>query len=1370
MANIRLKTITIEPLQNLLIQNGNVVVNNTSISNSMLSGSFISNGGIGINTDFNSTSSTSGGALTVGGGGAIMKNFFIGGNLHLDSSSSTFEVHGISEKRLFLDNNKFYLSPDGVNKRFQIEDSGISINITSPSINSTIGALYIKGGISISCQNNSENASSGGALTVAGGISVGENINVAKLISVGETYSGNNALHINYTGSDQLTFSNSSGSSYSSLNMFRDDLIIYNSTGNIYINDNSLFSKDNIVFSVLTNISDTTPSINSSTASFVLSGGLSISNSTDSISSSCGGSFTTLGGVSIAKKLITGDSVLIDTQNTNKSNKLILYQLEEEFSCIGNTNGNSLVYKTSNTSGNHIFYANDNEVFCVKGTNEVVFTGKNQKYSIIGGGKNDNSLSFKSSNNESSIGFFTNLGNNTQNNDICIYNVGLPEDVNTSEYLKIGWDNNNNKYVFSSQISGSGNFHNISLESGISNQILLKPDGSTHLYSDIVSSNSNTAALVLKYGGLSINCTTDSIDYENGGGLTIAGGAAITKNLILGTGLDINGSYLTKNTNSTYSSLQLSNRENKYTGLKMFSSTGNLSSYPFHFTLYSLDTDNLNDNFECFQILHTNTDGNYIISTDNKGVGNKKGVVIRSNEDNLDQFIVHTSGNVGVNLPTPKFNLDINGTLHTNDIVYFSNTNTSEGCSVGSFIIDGGLSISNTNPAISSTRGGGLTVAGGIGIGSNMIVEGIVQFLNTTASTSYLEGSVIMNGGLSIGLGENASAVGNGGSLTVLGGGSFSEDLYVGGSINGSGSSSSTYAYLTLTATDEAINLSTGSFITFGGITIQSNENAINISNGGSILTPGGASIGKDVYIGGTNYINGMSNYYGNKKSIEELINFYDDFSVKRFSIDKAKVSHDFSITRYNSLGSPIEKSIIINNDNGYITFNNDIPSTSIQNASLVLNGGLSIKNTNEAISISNGGSMTIAGGVSVSKNVFIGGNIVLSSTTPSNNTTTGALLISGGVGIAGNINIAGNTLINGNLVVNGTTTSIDTTNTVIKDNVLVLNSGPSGSTDSGFVIQRYQLDNNNGLGDVISDNPPATFTLPDQSGMTNTQIKLSTFANSLDNFYTGHWIKIVSGFSSNQVRQITSYNGTTKIASVSSAWLSQNPSIGDSVSIYNKPYVGLIFNETTNVFEFGSTNKDASQNVSFTDYLPILFSNATNVSTQPSTNASSGSFVLSGGISISNDTDATSVTSGGTFTTLGGASISKKLFVGNKLYVNGSDMTPHPYDMFSSITFTAQNNQFAFTDITGLVFDSSVWSFDIYFSVRILFITSGNMYSNFHIRGVNKINTWEIIKTYVGDDTGIQFNITNFGQIQYTTPNFSNIDSITFKWRALVN
>ena len=84
------------------------------------------------------------------------------------------------------------------------------------------------------------------------------------------------------------------------------------------------------------------------------------------------------------------------------------------------------------------------------------------------------------------------------------------------------------------------------------------------------------------------------------------------------------------------------------------------------------------------------------------------------------------------------------------------------------------------------------------------------------------------------------------------------------------------------------------------------------------------------------------------------------------------------------------------------------------------------------------------------------------------------------------------------------------------------------------------------------------------------------------------------------------------------------------------------------------------------------------------------------------------------------------------------------------------------------MVFHNSIWSFDCYLSVRV--IASTNLFVNFHIRGVNKGSSWEIIKTYVGDDTGIQFNITEFGQIQYTTPDYTSFTSIVFKWRALVN
>ena len=573
---------------------------------------------------------------------------------------------------------------------------------------------------------------------------------------------------------------------------------------------------------------------------------------------------------------------------------------------------------------------------------------------------------------------------------------------------------------------------------------------------------------------------------------------------------------------------------------------------------------------------------------------------------------------------------------------------------------------------------------------------------------------------------------------------------------------------MTLTATDESVNFTSGALVTFGGITIQCTTNSSSVTDGGSLLVDGGASFGGDVYIGRDSYQYGIKNYISNNYS-SNIINFYDDVIIKRFSIDSDMSSHNLSISRYNSLGAFIEKTFDISNADGSIVFYNKLPSLSSNLASVIVEGGISINCSSNALSIGNGGALTIAGGTSIEKNLLVGGDIILKSTTPSNDSSSGSLVVYGGVGISGDLNIKGDTLIVGNLTVNGTTTSIESNNTILKDNILVLNSGPAGSKDSGFLVERYQIENDSGLGDVVEDTRKTNDVLPDQSGLTNVQIKLSSLANSTNDYYKGWWVKIASGFSNNQIRKITGYNGATRIVTVSSSWTTQNPSIGDTVYLYNKPYVGIIYNEIRDRFEFGSTVQDPGQNnVAFTDNIPIYFSSATSTSTQPSTNSSSGSIVISGGLSISCTEDASSATVGGTITTLGGASIKKTLYVGDTLNVNSVDMTPNIQDRFKTQITNINNNQSVFTNINGMVFDSAVWGFDIYLATKIS--ASTNLYTNFHIRGINKQSSWEIIKSYVGDDTGIEFSITNDGQLQYTTQDYAGFTSCVFKWRAFVN
>lgn len=371
-------------------------------------------------------------------------------------------------------------------------------------------------------------------------------------------------------------------------------------------------------------------------------------------------------------------------------------------------------------------------------------------------------------------------------------------------------------------------------------------------------------------------------------------------------------------------------------------------------------------------------------------------------------------------------------------------------------------------------------------------------------------------------------------------------------------------------------------------------------------------------------------------------------------------------------------------------------------------------------------------------------------------------------MGIGGNVNILGDTLVYGNLTIIGSSTSIQSSQTLLNDNIILLNAGPSGSKDAGFMTQRWQYDNNSGQGDVVSDIPYYTDNLPNQSGMSSTQIKFSILQSSIDNFYTGWWIKITSGFSNNQVRQITNYIGSSRIATIDNAWLTQNPTTNDTISLYNKPYVGLVFSETNNRFEFGSTvQTPGASSLILTDTVPIYFSSATSTSTQASVSSSIGGIVTIGGISIGSTTDATTVGNGGGLTVAGGVSIQKTLIVGNVLNVNGVNMTPNTNDIITTTTFTGANNVISPNNITGLIFSNSVWGFDIFLSVQV--IATSNLYSNYQIRGINMNGSWQIITEYVGDPI-LTLSITNSGQIQYTCNNYVGFNSLVMKFKAITN
>jgi hypothetical protein len=801
--------------------------------------------------------------------------------------------------------------------------------------------------------------------------------------------------------------------------------------------------------------------------------------------------------------------------------------------------------------------------------------------------------------------------------------------------------------------------------------------------------------------------------------------------------------------------------------------------------------------------------------------------------DQTRMTVLH-NGNVGINTSDPGSTLSVNGTLSVSDVVTINCTNNATNLSTGSFRVQGGTSIAK-----------------------DMQVGGKVVVYDTTPATTTNNGAVVLHGGLSITGNQNAVNVGNGGALTVAGGGSIGGDLYIGGQINGSGSSSSNFAYLTITATDEAINLTTGSIITFGGVTIQSITNASGLEDGGALLVAGGASVGQDFYVGGNQSNYGQAEYYGD----ETTITFKSSDGVARYSIDRTDAG--FSLSRYDADGDFIANVFQTDATTGQTTLGDTSASLSVSSASLVVMGGISVNSAQDATSITNGGGVTNIGGQSVGKRLFVGGDTRILSTSESQGVTSGALVVGGGVGVGGTLNIKNSfTIEKGNVLLDiidnsessnaswyymgdvtssyselefsngvnestsnyslkvisnvsassahvshshtGNVDSFDvgkvdcyvfrntaatayhlfahvpphsTTNVVVKGKTnkpfKLINEGsstsPNGVTSGytgtwtqiyttvaesnlglavgsfvshgdrfkiadnipivgyntastaatrniGVLYQRYQRSNNVGEGDIVSGTYAFEDVLPNQSTATSLQIKFSNFASSLDNYYNGWWIRIVSGSNTDQVRKIVNYNGGQRVAEVDVAWEDQNPASGDNVYFFNSSYVTNYFDEQSKTFRMAYADVDPESNIMVPGELcDFRAGHAYITDTTPSLNATSGSMIIVGGVSVNTTNDATSCTSGGGLTASGGMAVGKRLFVGDNVVIGTGGIVPqsslHIKQTNACLTLESNQSSYSFIDFVesgtsnrfGLLSDMSAGSFSLTYN------TAGN-------------------------------------------------------------
>jgi hypothetical protein len=429
------------------------------------------------------------------------------------------------------------------------------------------------------------------------------------------------------------------------------------------------------------------------------------------------------------------------------------------------------------------------------------------------------------------IELYSKNGYNVYTNELLRMNIDntgllsiLPDGSNARIIFSDTSSNFSNQVLITNtNVSSNNSTGSLIVSGGVAINGDLNLAGSLSFNNPIVSLNSSTGTIVINNGGIGINCSNDTQNVNNGGALTINGGAAIKKSVNIGGKLTILDT--TVSTNSfdgsfiTYGDLGIN--------AQVFQRSDTFPQYKL------APITNSNDIGMAFYSNNDYTGNTWTL-------GSKNNNFDISNTSSGSHFTMVPTGNIGINTTNPMNTLDIRGTLNVSGTGNFGSIilNTNSSISANGIF---------SNVQISSYGGNGIRIAentGYLGINTNATVQ--LQLANTldirkvvlfdatnndyqfygmgitpniygyhvdnlSASHVFYAGSsntssneimrmrgdgfvgintsnpsaiLDVNGNVIIQSTVNSIGYNSGGSLTVMGGGSFGGDIYVGGAIN----------------------------------------------------------------------------------------------------------------------------------------------------------------------------------------------------------------------------------------------------------------------------------------------------------------------------------------------------------------------------------------------------------------------------------------------------------------------------------------------------------------------------------------------------------------------------------------------------------
>jgi hypothetical protein len=724
--------------------------------------------------------------------------------------------------------------------------------------------------------------------------------------------------------------------------------------------------------------------------------------------------------------------------------------------------------------------------------------------------------------------------------------------------------------------------------------------------------------------------------------------------------------------------------------------------------------------------------------------------------------------------------------------------------------------------------------ANGLTSGSNLVTidsYGILTLNSTQNSSNSSTGSIVIpNGSIAINGNVNSTGISNGGTLTVGGGGAFSQDLYIGGNLNITGAiisnasvqGSNSFNYLTLTATDNAINLSTGSLVTLGGISIQAAGNATSSTSGGGITISGGAAIRKDIYVGGTaNLPNVISTNISSSNSnlgniTSSTLNVTGITSnnalITKSTITNLLITNTLNATfNSNTVGSIFTTggNVGINTTtpgylldiNGNLRVNSN--SLNIISAS-TLTDVLQIQNTNASGAstlqlLNNSGSSKASFGIGnnntgqfqntvylstvsgIPINLSAGGNtnfpviinsadnsLSITSTTTSNSVSSGALKVSGGAGINGNLYVGGGLYVNSQIAVNITNTTVSsnsTTGAMLLSGGLSINILSTSNANATSYTSGGALTINGGA--AISQNVYVSGIIDIASGSNNlNNINLQSF-QFYSNSNNGAYSVIGSGNATRTTASFTPIRFT--------GWNDQsNPKLTiniNTIDIINAINATNNTNTIGNIFTTGGNvgintsspnfNLDISGTARITGSLTTSSVNTTNIISTNivATNTSLGNLISSTG-TFANKV-GTNQTVGTILVTSFGSLIGNSNTIGN-LYTTSGNVGINTVTPIFTLDVSG-TSRISTSLTTGSVYSTNITSTNVVFTNSSLGTINSNGLTTGNIFSTN-LTTGSIL-AYIQISTGSLYStnttVTNIVSSSNSTGNL-NVSNIT--------